>query len=96
MINSRAQFVLEDYCHIPHVKRYWCRSDEEGMVAHEYIIYEKNEDDILIPMNIYDFTFGLRFPLHPFFSQILCHYRISLKQLTQPGNQEDTILHLDQ
>ena len=72
MVEGRAQFVLE-YNHIPREKGYWCRIGEEGMMAHEYIISETNEEDIFMPVCIYHFEFGLCFPLHPFFSQILCH-----------------------
>ena len=70
MVKGGAQFFLKDYCHIPKEKGYWCRIGKEGMMAHEYIIYETNEEDIFIPVCIYHFTFSLHFPLHPFFSQI--------------------------
>ena len=81
MLDGRAPFVLEDYCHIPKEKEYWCRIGEEGMMAHEYIISESNVENIYILVCIYHFAFGLRFPLHPFFSQILCHFHLSLNQL---------------
>ena len=51
------------------------------MMAHEYIVFKTNEEDIFIPVCIYHFAFGLRFPLHPFFSQILCHFYLFLNQL---------------
>ena len=75
------QIVLEDYCHIPKEKVYWCKIGEEWMMAHEYIVFKTNEEDIFIPVCIYHFAFGLRFPLHPFFSQILCHFYLFLNQL---------------
>ena len=50
-------------------------------MAHEYIISETNEEEIFVPVCIYHFAFGSRFPLHPFFSQILCHFHLSLNQL---------------
>ena len=80
-VEGRAQIVLEYYCHIPKDNGYWCRIGQEGMMAHEYILSEDNEEDIFISVCIYHFAFGLRFPLHPFFSQILCHFQLSLNQL---------------
>lgn len=76
MVVSRAQFVLEDYCHIPHEKEYWCRLGEKGIIIHEYIIFVVNEEDIFLFLNIFHFSFGLRFSLHPFFPQTLCHYKL--------------------
>ena len=58
MVEGRAQFVLEDYCHIPKEKGYLCMIGEEGMMAHEYIVSETNKEDIFIPACI--------FPLHLF------------------------------
>ena len=80
IVEGRAQFLLEDYCHILREKGYWCRIGEEGMMAYEYIVSETNKEDIFIPVCIYHFAFGLRFPLHPFFSQILYHFHLSLNQ----------------
>ena len=51
------------------------------MVVHEYIVFETNEEKIFISICIYQFAFGLRFPFYPFFSQILCHFHLSLNQL---------------
>ena len=79
MVEGRAQFVLEDYYHIPKEKGYWCRIGEEGIMAHEYIVSGTNEEDIFILVCIYHFA--LCFPLHPFFSHILCHFHLSLNQL---------------
>ena len=66
MVEGRTQFTLEDLCHIPKEKGYWFRIGEPGMTADEYIISDIN-DHIFIPVCIYDFAFGLHFPLHPFF-----------------------------
>lgn len=81
MVLARTQFVLEDYCHIPKEKGYWCRLGDVGFTANEYYISTDNEEDIFIPVCIYHLAFGLRFPLHPFFSQLLYHHKISLNQL---------------
>ena len=81
MVEGKARFILEDYCNIPKEKGYWCQIGEVGMIAHEFIISETNKEDIIVPVCIYHFAFGLHFPLHPFFSQILCHFHLSLNQL---------------
>lgn len=81
MVAGRANFILEDYCHISKDKGYWCRIGDVGMLAHEYIVSDPDEGDIFIPLSVFHLTFGLRFPLHPFFSQILCHFEISLNQI---------------
>lgn len=81
MVEGRTNFVLEDYCHIPKGKGYLCRIGKEGMKAHEYIVSSNNEENIFIPVCIYHLAFGLRFPLHTFFSQLLCHFQLSLNQL---------------
>ena len=95
LVKGRAQFFLEDYCHIPKDKGYWCRIGQEGMMAHEYIISEDNEKDVFIPVCIYHFAFGLRFPLHPFFSQILCHFQLSLNQLLPQATRKILSFYLD-
>lgn len=74
MVLARTQFVLEDYCHIPREKGYWFRLGEVGFTANEYYISSNNESDIFIPVCVCHFAFGLRFPLHPFFSSLLCYY----------------------
>ena len=33
MLEGKAQFVVEDLCHIPREKGYWCRIGEEGMMT---------------------------------------------------------------
>ena len=52
-----------------------------------YIISADNEEDIFIHFNIFHFQFGLRFSLHPF-SQILCHYKLSLNQIQPQATRE--------
>ena len=45
------------------------------------MVSSKTLENIFIPTCIYHFAFSIRFPLHPFFSQILCHFHLSLNQL---------------
>ena len=81
MVEGKAQFFLEDYCHVPKEKGYWCQIGEEGMMTHEYIFSKTNVENIFVPVCIYHFSFDLRFPLHLFLCQILCHFHLSINKL---------------
>ena len=81
MAEGRLQFVVEDRFRLSRDQGYGCRLGEPGMQAHQVIVTTSPSTDVYIPVNLYHFVFGLRFPMHWFLQKVLCFYQLSLNQL---------------
>ena len=78
IVEGRLQFVVEDRFRLSREQGYWCGLGEPGMQAHHVIVTTSSFTDMYIPVNLYHFVFGLRFPMHWFLQRVLFFYQLSL------------------